>query len=121
RPLSHATDRDERDRRIAQLADIFVNHLVVRFDESQERPRFEYEPASRLDDLAKTASVARLTGRVPAGTHSVALGYALATGSYAVSVHIADSPVQTSGWRGLFRANRSRSLPLAGLSPGRKW
>jgi hydrogenase/urease accessory protein HupE len=88
-------DRDERDRRIAALGHVFLEHVTINFDGAAVGPRFEYLPASAFNDVAQAPSTVRLTGAMPAGAQTVSIRYGLAIGSYALNVRIADSPVQT--------------------------
>ena len=45
REISSGLTPAERDRRIAALADVFLDRVEIRFDGSRRRPRFEYLPA----------------------------------------------------------------------------
>jgi hydrogenase/urease accessory protein HupE len=114
RPLSGAVDRAERDRRIAALAEVFLDRTRIAFDGIADRPRFEYLAASRLSDMAQAPSLVRLTGTMPRGVETASLSYGLAMGSYALNVHIDDSPVQTFWLDG---AETSPPIPLAAAPP----
>jgi hypothetical protein len=87
--------RDDRNRQIRDLSDVFLDAITLQFDAAPVRPAFEYRPAPALSDLAQTPSVVRLTGQMPGGADNVTFGYALATGSYALNVRIGEGPVQT--------------------------
>lgn len=94
-PLSPGLGRQARDERIAALWGTFVGRVTVRFDGRPETPRFTYLPASALSDAARSPSIVRLTGEVPASVGALTFASGLAVGSYALHVRIGDSPVQT--------------------------
>jgi hydrogenase/urease accessory protein HupE len=93
--ISANVKRDDRDRRIEALAQVFLDRVRVSFDGVDDRPRFEYVRASAFNDFAQTPSIIRLTGRVPDGAEAVVFVDGLAMGSYALNVRIGDSPVHT--------------------------
>ena len=93
-PITSASRRADRDRRIEALAGTFLDRAVVRFDGRIDRPAFVYRPASALGDAAQSPSLVRLTGRLPAGVRDLTFTYGLALGSYALNVRIGDSAVQ---------------------------
>ena len=88
-------DRDDRDRRIEALGPSFLDAVRVRFDGVPMTPRFEYRPSSAFSDLAQAPSVVRLTGTIPADTKTFTFSYGLASGTFALVVHIGDSAAQT--------------------------
>jgi len=87
--------RLERDRRIETLGPAFLDAVDVTFDGARVRPRFEYRPASALDDLGAVPSIVRLSGSAPVGAHTLRVRYGLAMGAYAVNLRIGDAPQQT--------------------------
>jgi hydrogenase/urease accessory protein HupE len=95
RPISRDLPRDERDRRIAALADVFLERVGVSFDGRPAVSAFEYSPSSAFGDFAQAPSTVRLHGSVPAGASQFAFTYGLALGTYALNVRIGDGPVQT--------------------------
>ena len=95
RPISRELARDERDRRIAALAGVFLERAGVAFDGRAAAPRFAYLPASAVNDFAQAPSKVRLTGAMPAGAADFSFTYGLALGTYALNVRIGDGPVQT--------------------------
>jgi hydrogenase/urease accessory protein HupE len=95
RSVSAGLPRSERDRRIRDLADVFLAETGVRFDGESVRPRFEYVPASAFSDLAQSPSLVRLTGEIPAGAGHFSFRYGLALGTYALNVRIDDGAVET--------------------------
>ena len=111
-PPSSAVSRVERDHRIEALAHVFVERISVRFQGVVDRPRFQYLPASAFSDLAREASIVRLTGRVPAGARNVTFAYGLAMGSYALNVRVGESPLQTVWLDGL-----EPSVPVSLVAP----
>jgi hydrogenase/urease accessory protein HupE len=94
-PISLRLPRAERDRRIRELADVFLSETAVCFDGQRVRPRFGYQPASAFNDLAQAPSVIRLTGEVPSGAGAFTFRYGVALGTYALNTRIGDSPVET--------------------------
>jgi len=94
-PLSRNLDRTTRDRRIRELASVFLDRIVVAFDGTQDRASIDYRPVSAFSDAAAAPSVVRLTGRVPSGAREVTFAYGLAIGSFALNVRFGDGPVQT--------------------------
>jgi hydrogenase/urease accessory protein HupE len=94
-PLSTGLDRRARDRRIQDLAATFLERVVVRFDDTMERPRFEYVAASALGDVAQAPALVRLRGPVPQAAATLTFAYGLALGAYALNVRIGDGPTQT--------------------------
>src|SRR5262249_55124070 len=109
RPISSGLGRIERDGRIAALARVFLDRVVVRFDDFRVDPAFEYTASSAFSDLAQSPSIVRLSGSVPRGARAVTFAYALALGSYALNVRIDDGPVQTFWLEGV-QASPSISL-----------
>ena len=95
RTISHGLARDERDRRIAALAGVFLERAAVSFDGKPAAPQFQYVPASAFNDFAQAPSRVRLTGAMPRGVADFTFTYGLALGTYALNVRIADGPVQT--------------------------
>jgi HupE / UreJ protein len=93
-PLASGLSRDDRDRRIVELRDVFLSHIGIRFDDVAGRPRFEYIAASAIGALAQAPSVVRLTGTTPPLAREFSWTYGLAMGSYALNVRIDRSPVQ---------------------------
>jgi hypothetical protein len=94
-PITRDLSRDERDRRIAALAEVFLERVSVSFDGRPAPARFEYQPASAFNDLAQAPSKIRLTGEIPRGAAGFTFGYRLALGTYALNIRIGDGPVQT--------------------------
>ncbi len=91
-----ALSRTERDSRIRDLADVFLDRNQRSSSTMQSvRPRFEYLPASAFSDLAQSPSIVRLTGRVLPGADHFSFRYGLALGTYALNVRIGDGPVET--------------------------
>ena len=95
RPISRELPRDERDRRIAALADVFLERVTVSFDGRPAAAAFEYLPSSAFNDFAQAPSRVRLRGVVPDGAADFTFTYGLALGTYALNVRIGDGPVQT--------------------------
>jgi len=95
RTISRDLPRDERDRRIAALAGVFLERAAVSFDGRVAAPGFEYVPASAFNDYAQAPSKVRLRGTVPAGASELTFTYGLALGTYALNARIGDGPVQT--------------------------
>jgi hypothetical protein len=110
--ISPPLGRVERDRRIAEMAGVFLDRLIVQFDGQVDRPAFAYIPASRVGDAAQSPSLVRLTGSVPRGAHDVSLAYGLAMGSYALNARVGDSAVQT-----LWLEGTERSGPISLVAP----
>ncbi len=71
--ISSSVDREERDRRIASLAGVFLEEVTVRFDGVRDHPMFEYLPVSRFSDVAQAPSLVRLTGVTPRGARDVTI------------------------------------------------
>ena len=117
-PMSSASSRAERDRRIEALSNTFVDRIGVRFEGVADRPRFQYLPASAFSDFAQAASVVRLTGQVPAGAPDVTFAYGLAMGSYALNVRVGDSPLQTLWLEG---SRSSAPVSLVAPPPPASW
>ena len=95
RPISRELPRDERDRRIAALAGVFLERISVSFDGRPAAAAFEYLPSSAFNDYAQAPSKVRLRGAVPSGAADFTFTYGLALGTYALNVRIGDGPVQT--------------------------
>jgi hydrogenase/urease accessory protein HupE len=95
RTLSRAVSREERDRRIAALADVFLERVGVSFDGRPVASAFEYRPSSAFSDFAQAPSIVRLRGPVPEGAGGFGFTYGLALGTYALNVRVGDGPVQT--------------------------
>jgi hypothetical protein len=87
--------RPERDQRIAALGPSFLDVVRVDFDGVPARPRFDYRPASALDDYGAVPSIVRLSGAVPTGAQTLRVAYGLAMGAYAINLRIGDAPQQT--------------------------
>jgi hypothetical protein len=129
REISSGLAPAERDRRIAALADVFLDRVEIRFDGSRRRPRFEYLPAAsdaRTGDPGEIErslpggppanlepiepSRVRLTGRQPAGAGTWTFLHGAAIGSFAMNIRIGDSPVEEVWLEG---GRPSAPLPLA--------
>ena len=95
RTISRDLARDERDRRIAALASVFLERAAVSFDGHAAAPAFAYIPASAFNDYAQAPSKVRLRGAVPPGASDFRFTYGLALGTYALNARIGDGPVQT--------------------------
>ena len=95
RPISRELPRDQRDRRIAALAEVFLERVSVSFDGRPAAAAFEYLPSSAFNDFAQAPSRVRLRGAVPDGAADFTFTYGLALGTYALNVRIGDGPVQT--------------------------
>jgi len=95
RTVSNGLDRNERDRSIVLLKQIFLDRACLQFDGVRSTPRFEYLPSSAFRDFAQAPSFVRLTGGIPPGARDAAFSYGLALGSFALNVRIGESPVQT--------------------------
>jgi hypothetical protein len=106
--------RNDRDRRIRELADIFLSCTHVLFDGQPVAPAFEYRPAPPFDDLAQTPSVVRLRGQIPAGARTFSFNYGLALGTYALNVRIGEGAVRTQ-W--IVGAASSEPVPLGAPAP----
>ncbi|HYU78217.1 MAG TPA: HupE/UreJ family protein [Vicinamibacterales bacterium] len=96
----------ERDRRIEALRGVFVDRVHIRFDDIPVRSTFE-----RLQSSTDSTrpSVVTLTGRAPAGVRTVAIGYGLAVGTFAVTVRLPNGETQTLWLDG---AEQSRGILL---------
>ena len=94
RAISRDLPRQERDRRIAALAGVFLERAGVSFDGRQATPAFAYLPSSAFNDFAQTPSTVRLTGAIPSAD-TFSFTYGLALGTYALNVRLGDGPVQT--------------------------
>jgi hydrogenase/urease accessory protein HupE len=94
-PIPGPLPRVERDTRIRAMAAVFTAAVRLTFDGQSVQPRFEYRPASALNDYAQVPSTIRLSGAMPPGSGSVTFAYGLAMGAYALNVRIGDSPQQT--------------------------
>jgi hypothetical protein len=129
RDISSGLTSSERDRRIAALANVFLDRVEIRFDGSRRRPRFEYLPAAsgaRIGDRgeierspldgspARLESIehsrVRLTGRQPAGAGTWTFLHGAAIGAFAMNLRIGDSPVEEVWLEG---GRPSAPLPLA--------
>ena len=95
RTISRDVPREERDRRIAALAGVFLERVSVSFDGRQTQSTFQYLPSSAFNDFAQAPSKVRLSGNVPRDTADFVFTYGLALGTYALNVRIGDGPVQT--------------------------
>jgi hydrogenase/urease accessory protein HupE len=95
RAVSRDLPRGERDRRIAGLADVFLERAGISFDGRPATSAFEYVPSSALSDLAQAPSTVRLRGPVPDAAADFVFTYGLALGTYALNARIGDGPVQT--------------------------
>jgi hypothetical protein len=95
RTISRDLPRDERDRRIAALASVFLERARVSFDGRGAASAFAYIPASAFNDYAQAPSKVRLRGAVPPGASDFSFTYGLALGTYALNTRIGDGPVQT--------------------------
>ena len=96
RPIPSGGSRADRDRLIAALAPVFLEHVRVAFDGRRTDSTFSYEAASALGDFAQAPSTIHLAGGVPAGATSVTFVNGLASGTYAFNVRVGDSPVRTT-------------------------
>jgi hydrogenase/urease accessory protein HupE len=94
-PISRDLPRDERDRRIAALSNVFLERVGVSFDGRPAASAFEYVPSSAFNDFAQAPSKVRLYGTVPGGASAFTFSYGLALGTYALNLRIGDGPVQT--------------------------
>ena len=95
RPISRDLTRDERDRRIAGLAAVFLERVTASFDGRPATLALEYLPSSAFNDFAQAPSRVRLSGAIPAGAADFTFTYGLALGTYALNVRVGDGPVQT--------------------------
>ncbi len=95
RTISRDVPREERDRRIAALAGVFLERVNVSFDGRRAESAFQYLPSSAFNDFAQAPSKVRLSGSMPRGAADFAFTYGLALGTYALNVRIGDGPVQT--------------------------
>jgi hydrogenase/urease accessory protein HupE len=118
RPLSTGLTREERDRQIEALGNIFLEHVSIWFGNERETPRFEYVRASAIGDFAQEPSVVRLTGRAPTGAQSFSFAYDLVLGSYALNVRIGNGPSQMVWLTG---GQQSQALSLTALPPPPGW
>src|SRR5262245_55850919 len=106
--------RNDRNRRITELADIFLSRTQVRFDGQPVSPAFEYRPAPPFDDLAQTPSIIRLRGQIPADARTFSFNYGLALGTYALNIRIDEGAVRTL-W--IVGAASSEPVPLGAPAP----
>src|SRR5262245_3331467 len=106
--------RTVRDRRITELADIFLARTHVRFDGRSAAPAFEYRPAAPFDDLAQRPSVVRLRGQIPTEARTFSFNYGLALGTYALNVRIEEGAMRTQ-W--IVGAASSEPVPLGAPAP----
>jgi hydrogenase/urease accessory protein HupE len=113
RTVSRDLPREERDRRIAALAGVFLDRVGVSFDGRPAVSAFEYVPSSAFNDFAQTASTVRLHGATPSDAADFVFTDGLALGTYALNVRIGDGPAQTQ-WvvGGAPRAPVSIAAPL---------
>ena len=95
RTVSRDVGREERDRRIAALAGVFLERVSVSFDGRRAQSTFQYLPSSAFNDFAQAPSRVRLSGIMPRDSADFAFTYGLALGTYALNVRIGDGPVQT--------------------------
>lgn len=114
RPISRDLRRDERDRRIAALAGVFLERARVTFNGRPAAATFQYVPASAFNDFAQAPSKVRLLGAIPANASEFVFTYGLALGTYALNVRIGDSPVQTQ-W--VVGGAPSAAVPLSAPPP----
>lgn len=91
---SDLMDVEERNRRIVQLADVFLDGVDVRFDGKRSRPRFEYRSAPEGVNGA-IPGVVRLIGQTPSGARAWSFSYRFAMGWYALEVRAGDRPART--------------------------
>ena len=130
REFSSGLTPAERDRRIAELGNVFLDRVEIRFDGSRRRPRFEYLPAPsdarREGDLGRVErsslvgsatgldpverSRVRLTGRQPAVAGTWTFLHGAAIGAFAMNLRIGDGPVQEVWLEG---GRPSPPLPVA--------
>jgi hypothetical protein len=113
-PLVRPSDLADRDRRIVELRQVFLDQTAIRFDGRRETPAFAYHPGPTADDL----SVVRLTGRPPEGAKAVTISYGLALGSFAVTAQSGGTAQQTIWLNG---SEESSPISLAGLRPPSMW
>ena len=112
RAMSRDLPRDERDRRIAALAPVFLERAVVSFDGQPVVASFEYLPSSAFNDFAQAPSKVRLRGAIPRGAANLGFAYGLALGTYALNVRLGDSPVQTQ-----WIVGSAESAPVSLVAP----
>jgi hypothetical protein len=116
RQIETVVDRAARDRRIEELAPVFLDSIDLRFDGARTRPGFEYRPASATAGVARQPLLIRLTGRHPAAS-KFTISYPLASGSFAMTVRFAPDVVRT-----IWLEGGVQSAPVAldaGLTPTR--
>jgi hypothetical protein len=118
RSASAGLTRGERDRRIVELRDVFLERVTVLFDGMSNQPAFAYLPASALSDLAAAPSLVRLTGRVPAAARDFSFAYGLAMGAYALNLGVHNSPPETLWVSG---PDRSAAVSLVAPKPPPTW
>ena len=94
------TGRENRDRRISSLENVFLSAVRVEFDDIAVAPRFEYRPSSAFSDFAQAPSEVRLTGAMPADAKTFTFGYDLAAGTFALIARVDESAAQTQWLEG---------------------
>ncbi len=90
-----ATTREERDRRLGQLGDVFVQSVSLAFDGRTVEPHFVYRPVSGFSDFAQTPSKVVLSGDIPPDARAFTVSYGLAAGTFALVARVGDSEPQT--------------------------
>lgn len=96
RPQPGAVAPFERDRRLHEAADAFLDCITILFDATEAHPLVEYVPPRLADGLAPAAPAKmRLRGRTPDGARSFRWAYSLVVGSYPLVVQSAAGPPVT--------------------------
>lgn len=84
-----------RDRRLAELAGVFIDRVVLFVDGHEVRPSSaEYIPPP-FDQARGMLAVYRLHGRIPAGARSLRWFYGLVMDPYPLTLRFADGSSQT--------------------------
>ena len=103
----------ERDRLIAALAGVFLEGVEVGFDGVEDRPRFEYLPATPGADTAQTPGLVRLRGTTPNGAQAWVFNDGFAAGWFAVETRADGTPARMDWLEG---GKRGRPVPLRARS-----
>jgi hypothetical protein len=107
--VPRALTSDERDRRLRELAPVFVDRLVLWVDRQEVRPTSaEYVP---------DRGAYRLRGRLPSGPHTLQWFYGLVIDPYPLTIRYSDGQSQTAVIDG---ANWSGPLDLTGRFRSRR-
>lgn len=104
RPRSAALPAAAYQARIEALQALFLEQVLLRFDEVAVTPQFESirvrrnTAAAFADELGGMEATVRLTGDVPAASHTITWRYGLTFASYAFTVGLDGQSVGTTTW-----------------------